>query len=173
VTAVDPTTEPASNRSRREVLCGLVVALVAPGTLVAACGGDSHTGGGGGGTPAGGGSTPTGGGGTTTGGGAGGGAGSSALAAVSDVPQGGGLIVDNPSGGKLLLVRPAANQVKAYNAACTHQGTTVDPPKNGVVTCPNHGSQFDPTSGAVKRGPATKALGAVAVKVDGANVVLA
>jgi cytochrome b6-f complex iron-sulfur subunit len=157
VTAVEPTTDHA--KPRREVLCGLVVALLAPGALVAACG-DSNSSGSGG-APAGG-----------SGGGSGGGAGSK-LAALDDVPQGGGLVVSNPAGGKILLVRTSAEQVKAYNAACTHQGTTVNPPQGTTITCPNHGSQFDSTTGAVKRGPATSPLRAVSVKVDGTNVVLA
>jgi cytochrome b6-f complex iron-sulfur subunit len=168
VTAVEPTTtDPTPTPSRRGMLCGLVVALLAPGALVAACSSDSTSGGGGG-------STPTGGG--TTGGGSSGSSGSSgstALAALADVPQGGGLVVNNPSGGKILLTRPSGDEIKAYNASCTHQGTIVDPPKDGKVTCPNHGSQFDPATGQATRGPAVKALSSVGVKVDGADIVLA
>jgi Rieske Fe-S protein len=158
VTAVEPTTDPA--KPRREVLCGLVVALLAPGALVAACGDSNASSGGGGSAPGGGAAAAPAGPGTK-------------LAALTDVPQGGGLIVDNPGGGKLLVVRPSADQVKAFNAACTHQGTTVNPPKGGTITCPNHGSQFDASTGALKRGPATRALNAVSVKVDGTNIVTA
>jgi cytochrome b6-f complex iron-sulfur subunit len=162
LTAVEPTTPAntpaAPQRSRRDVLCGLMVALVAPGALVAACsdGSDSSTGGttgdNSGGTPAGG--------------------SSSGLTALADVPDGGGLIVDNPDGGKLLIVR-TGTEVKAYNAACTHMGTIVDAPQNGVATCPNHGSQFSTTDGSVKKGPATASLPTVNVKVDGDQIVLA
>ncbi|MFL6125870.1 Rieske (2Fe-2S) protein [Actinophytocola sp.] len=166
MTAVEPTT-PAStpataHRSRRDVLCGLMVALVAPGALVAACsdGSDSSTGGNTGNT----------GGGNTAGGGSS--AGGGALTALADVPDGGGLIVDNPGGGKVLVVR-TGTEVKAYNAACTHMGTTVNPPQNGVATCPNHGSQFSTTDGSVKKGPAAAPLQTVNVKVEGDKVVLA
>ena len=169
MTAVEPTT-PANTpvtpqRSRRDVLCGLLVALVAPGALVAACsdGSDSSTGGNTGNT----------GGNGNTGGGTSAGAGTSAgLTALADVPDGGGVIVDSPEGGKLLVVR-TGTEVKAYNAACTHMGTTVDAPQNGVATCPNHGSQFSTTDGSVKKGPATAALPTVNVKVEGDQVVLA
>jgi Rieske Fe-S protein len=159
VTAVDPTTESASPTSRREVLCGLVVALLAPGALAAACSNgpstDNNSGGGNGGG--------------STGGGSG-----SVLAALSDVPQGGGVLVKNPSGkGQLLLTRPSGDTVMGFNPACTHQGTTVGVPKNGTITCPNHGSQYDPATGDVKRGPATLPLNKVAVKVQGNNVVMA
>jgi nitrite reductase/ring-hydroxylating ferredoxin subunit len=134
-----------------------MVALVAPGALVAACsdGGSSA-----GGTPTTGESAP-----------AGGGAGQ-ALAALADVPDGGGLVVENPAGGKILLAR-TGTEVKAYNAACTHMGTILDPPRNGLALCRNHGSEFDTATGDVKKGPATKPLIAVEVKVEGAQVVLA
>lgn len=124
-----------------------MVALVAPGALVAACGDSSE---------------PSGGGGDTTAG----------LAALADVPDGGGLVVENPGGGMLLIVRNG-NEVKCYDAACTHLGTTVDAPKDGIATCSNHGSQFDAATGEVRKGPATKPLPEVAVKVDGDQVLLA
>ena len=59
------------------------------------------------------------------------------------------------------------------NPSIRSEGTTVNPPQGTTITCPNHGSQFDSTTGAVKRGPATSPLRAVSVKVDGTNVVLA
>jgi nitrite reductase/ring-hydroxylating ferredoxin subunit len=166
LTAVEPTTSPTNTsttgtRSRRDVLCGLLVALVAPGAVVTACssGSDSSSGSG---------STPTNESGSATGSGSSG----SGLTALADVPDGGGLILDNPSGGKILVVR-TGNEVKAYNAACTHQGTTVDAPVDGIATCPNHGSEFSTTDGSVKKGPATAALATIAVKVEGDQVVLA
>jgi len=157
----------STDPSRRQVLCGLAVALLAPGALAAACGGDpgttaTTTTGGAGGTTTGGGAT------TTTGGGA-----TGALAKLSDVPVGGGLIVDGPSG-KVLLVQPAAGTVKGYDPTCPHQGFTVDPPKDGIITCvQGHGSQFDPNDGSVKRDPATSPLTRVEVTVQGDSVVLA
>jgi cytochrome b6-f complex iron-sulfur subunit len=165
LTAVEPTTPTntptAGPRSRRDVLCGLLVAIVAPGAVVAACSSGSD-------------SSGTSSGGTTsdTGTSAGAGSSSTGLTALADVPDGGGLVVDNPGGGKILIVR-TGTEVKAYNAACTHMGTTVNAPQNGVATCPNHGSQFSTTDGSVKKGPATSPLPTINVKVDGANVVLA
>lgn len=167
MTAVEPTTEATENRSRRDVLCGLLVALVAPGALVA-CGESNSSGGGGG--------TPTGGGGATGGGATGGGgtSGGTKLAALSQVPQGGGLVVDKPGGGgKILLVRASGDEVKAFNAACKHQGTIVSPPSGGTITCPAHGSQYDGATGALKKGPAKSGLDPVSVKVSGSDIVLA
>lgn len=159
MTAVDPTkptnTPTTAPRSRRDVLCGLMVALVAPGAVVAACSDASD-------------SSNNGNSGADSGSSSGGGG----LTALSAVPDGGGLVVNNPSGGMLLIVRNGS-EVKAYNAACTHMGTTVAAPENGVATCPNHGSQFSTTDGSVKKGPATSPLATVNVKVEGEKVVLA
>ncbi|MDQ3579055.1 MAG: Rieske (2Fe-2S) protein [Actinomycetota bacterium] len=143
-------------RSRRQVLCGLMVALVAPGALAAACGGADT-------------STPT----PTTGGQpAGPPANAGSLAAVADVPQGGGLIVDGPNG-KVLLVRSSADSITAFDPTCPHAGTTVDPPQNGTITCPNHGSTFDGGTGALKAGPSPTGLKEIAVKIEQEKVVLA
>jgi Rieske Fe-S protein len=131
-----------------------MVALVAPGALVTACAASE---------PSGSSNTP---GNTAPGESAGG------LTTLANVPDGGGVIVENPAGGMLLVVRDG-DQVKAFNAACTHMGTTVEAPKDGVATCPNHGSLFSSETGAVEKGPATQPLAAVSVKVDGDKVILA
>lgn len=166
MTALEPTTPrntpTTGTRSRRDVLCGLMVALVAPGALVAACS-DSGSGSGGGDATTG----DTGGGSTPAGGGS-----AQGLAALADVPDGSGLIVDNPAGGKILLAR-TGDEVKAYNAACTHMGTILDAPKDGVSVCSNHGSEFATEDGSVKKGPATQPLPTINVKVDGTQIVLA
>ena len=88
------------------------------------------------------------------------------LAAVADIPSGGGLVVDNPA---VVLVR-TADQVHAFSAVCTHQGCTVDKVANGLIQCPCHGSRFDAATGAVKAGPAPRALPAVAVVVRDGQV---
>lgn len=143
----EPTDGPLRGRSRRDVLCGLAVALIAPGALVAACGDSGESGEEGGNADAG----PT---------------------ALADIPDGGGLVVDNPTGGKALLVRKG-QEVVGYNASCTHMGSIVGVPKDGVSTCPNHGSKFDvDNNGKVINGPATTPLRKISVKIDGGNVVI-
>ena len=126
------------------MLCGLAVTLIAPGALVAACGDDSGEE-----SNTNAGPTP-----------------------LADIPDGGGLVVDNPTGGKALLVRDG-QEVLAYNASCTHMGSIVGVPKDGVSTCPNHGSKFNVEDGGkVVNGPATKPLRKLSVKVEGGQVVL-
>ncbi|TDQ01158.1 nitrite reductase/ring-hydroxylating ferredoxin subunit [Labedaea rhizosphaerae] len=127
------------------------MALVAPGAVLAACSTDSDSGG----SPSDGAVKPGG-----------------VLAKVSDVPVGGGVLVD-AGGRKLLLVQPTAGTVNAFDPACPHQGFTVSPPAGGTIVCPGHGSTFDAASGAVTKGPATSGLKQVPVKVSGGNVLAA
>lgn len=152
------TPEVIANPNRRQVLCGLVAALVAGGAVTTACSSPSSASGG-----------------TTTTDTQPKAAAGTEIAKLAAVPVGGGLLVDEPggSGSKLLLVQPSAGEVKAFSATCPHQGVTVAVPQGGTITCPGHGSQFNATSGAVTRGPATSGLTAVNVKVDGPAVVLA
>ncbi|MDX8147122.1 Rieske (2Fe-2S) protein [Lentzea sp. BCCO 10_0061] len=147
--------------SRRAALCGIAVALAVPSGLVTAC---SSTG-----TSTG--SSPTSAGGSEPTSGAAGSAGT-ALVALADVPEGGGAVVDAPGGRKIVVARISATEVKAYDASCPHQGSVVAEPAGGTITCPSHGSQFGASDGSVKKGPATSGLRAVAVKVDGDQVVL-
>ncbi|HUQ56881.1 Rieske (2Fe-2S) protein [Lentzea sp.] len=146
---------------RRTALCGIVVALAVPSGLVTAC--SSGSAGTGSTPPAQGGSTPTSGSSGSTG---------TALVALADVPEGGGAVVDGPGGKKIVVARVSATEVKAFDATCPHQGSIVAEPSGGTITCPSHGSQFSPADGSVKKGPATSGLRAVAVKVDGDQVVL-
>jgi cytochrome b6-f complex iron-sulfur subunit len=130
--------------TRRRALCGLLVALAAPGALAACSSADS-----GGPAPAPPGGTP-----------------------VSQIPVGGGTLVGGPNG-PVLLEQPTPGVIKAYDATCPHQGVTVDPPVDGTITCPGHGSQFDAATGALKRGPATTGLTPVPTRVVNGSVQFA
>jgi len=145
--------------SRRAALCGIVVALAVPSGLVTACSsGSAGTGSS---------STPEKQSGSQQG------SSGTKLVSLADVPEGGGAVVDGPGGKKIVVARVSATQVKAYDATCPHQGVTVGEPAAGTITCPAHGSQFGAADGKVKKGPATAGLRAVAVRVDGDQVVLA
>jgi nitrite reductase/ring-hydroxylating ferredoxin subunit len=90
------------------------------------------------------------------------------LAAAADVPVGGGVVVNG-----VLIVQPKAGTFKAYNAACPHQGVQVGAPKQDVITCPGHNSQFKADDGSRISGPASRGLTEIAVAVQGADVVRA
>lgn len=130
--------------SRRGLLAGVGMAGLAG--VVAACGGGSGDSGGG------------------SGGGAGG-----ALANTSDIPVGGGKIFKDE---EIVVTQPKSGEFRAFSAICTHRGCTVGSVSGGTINCPCHGSKFSAADGAVKSGPATEALSAKSVKVEGNKIVM-
>jgi Rieske Fe-S protein len=145
--------------SRRSVL-GAVGAVGATG-LLAACGGGGST--------------------TTNTGGSGGGAagadpstsakaGGEALVKTSKVPVGNGVILQDK---EIVVVQPTSGDFKAFSAICTHQHCIVGMVKDGVISCPCHGSAYSAKDGSVLQGPATQALNPVNVSVKGDEVVTA
>jgi Rieske Fe-S protein len=149
-----------SHPSRRQVLA-IVAVTGAGGALLAACGGGSDT------------ATTTPGGsgadGSTSAGGASESSGAgTALVATAKVPVGGGVILGGP---RIVVTQPTRGTFKAFSAVCTHQACTVGMVKDNVISCPCHGSAYSATDGSVKNGPATRALRAIPITVDGGQVV--
>lgn len=93
-----------------------------------------------------------------------------ALATTSDVPVGSCFVV---SGAKVVLTQPSDGDFKAFSAVCTHQGCLVETSSDGDIPCPCHGSRFSLEDGSPVSGPATSALEAVEITVDGDSISLA
>ncbi len=89
------------------------------------------------------------------------------LAAVGDIPAGGGLIL---ASARVVLTLSADGAVTAFSATCTHQGCTVNAIEDGVIVCPCHLSRFDLRTGAVVSGPASRPLPPVPVQVRDGDV---
>ena len=94
-----------------------------------------------------------------------------ALVATKDVPVGGGVLVQDSK----IVVQPKSGSFRAYSATCPHQGVIVPPPSPGasIMECPGHNSQFKVADGSLVRGPATRGLTAIPVKVQKGYVVQA
>ncbi|GEK23416.1 Rieske (2Fe-2S) protein [Cellulomonas xylanilytica] len=90
------------------------------------------------------------------------------LAAVDDIPDGGGIVLSDD---KLVLTRDGG-AVRCFSAVCTHQGCLVGGVQDGEIRCPCHGSAFDAATGAVVRGPATEPLEAEEIEVTDQGEVL-
>ena len=75
--------------------------------------------------------------------------------------------------GTKVNVASAGGNLYAFDDTCTHAGCSLGRGKldGTTVTCPCHGSQFDVTSGAVLRGPASRPERSRSVKVEGDNLV--
>ncbi|WP_027927364.1 Rieske (2Fe-2S) protein [Amycolatopsis benzoatilytica] len=93
--------------------------------------------------------------------------------ALAEVPVGQAKSAKTPDGQDVIVAQPTAGVVSCFSAICTHQGCTVNPPRDGQADCPCHGSVFDALTGAVKHGPASQPLAKVAVKVQNGEVVTA
>lgn len=94
-----------------------------------------------------------------------------ALAKVSDVPVGGGVVL---AGAGIVLTQPVEGEIKAFSATCTHQGATVSAVKDGFIICPRHNSRFAVADGApTAEGPAQTPLQSKAVTVADGQISLA
>jgi len=78
-----------------------------------------------------------------------------AVARASDVPEG-KTMLGKGADLRILLFRQG-NDITAINAVCAHAGGPLDmgEVRDGIVTCPWHGSRYRVRDGAVKGGPAT------------------
>jgi thiosulfate dehydrogenase [quinone] large subunit len=110
-------------------------------------------------TPAGGGST------TTTGAPPAG----TAIGSAAEVPVGGSARFTDPaSGDPGLVLQLTKGSYVAYDAVCPHAGCTVGySPAAQLIVCPCHGSEFNPATGAVEVGPATRGLKTITVAESG------
>jgi Rieske Fe-S protein len=95
--------------------------------------------------------------------------GGTGVAQVSDIPVGGGIIIDDPA---VVITQPVEGEIKAFTAICTHQGCLVSQVVDNEIICPCHGSRFSAVDGSVTSGPATTGLAAAGVAVEGGSVVL-
>ena len=93
-----------------------------------------------------------------------------ALATTDEVPVGGGIILSDEG---IVITQPTAGEFKGFTSVCTHQGNTVTSVENGQILCSFHGSSFSAADGAVEGGPAPSALGEIAIKVDGDQILAA
>ena len=92
-----------------------------------------------------------------------------ALARIADIPFGGGVVL--PEQG-VVLTQPERGVVKAFRAICTHQGCALSKVDKATIDCGCHGSRFNVADGSVAGGPASRALDAVQVAVEGDSVKL-
>lgn len=92
------------------------------------------------------------------------------VASTSDVPQGGMKKV--MLGTQQVLLVNISGKYYAIGDVCTHMGGPLDRGKldGQIVECPWHGSHFDVTTGAVKKGPASRPEPSYEVKVEGNDI---
>jgi nitrite reductase/ring-hydroxylating ferredoxin subunit len=91
---------------------------------------------------------------------------------VNRVAPGTGTVVD--AAGQRIAVFNVGGTFYAVANACSHRGGPLGEGRleGTTVTCPWHGSQFDVTSGQVRRGPAQTAVAVYPVRVEGNDVIV-
>ena len=94
---------------------------------------------------------------------------------ASQVPVGGAATFTDPATGDPgLVLQLAKDQFVAYDAICPHAGCTVGYASGAkLIVCPCHGSEFDPTTGAVVSPPAQRGLTPIHVAVSADGSLLA
>jgi len=90
----------------------------------------------------------------------------------TDVPPGQMRVFD--VAGTNVNVASAGGHLYAFDDTCTHTGCSLAKGKldGTLVTCACHGSQFDVTSGAVRRGPARRPVRSRSVQIEGENLLV-
>jgi Rieske Fe-S protein len=91
------------------------------------------------------------------------------LGRTSEIPEGGGKVFGDA---QVVVTQPTAGEFKAFSAICTHQNCTVKDVANDTINCTCHGSRFSMTDGSVQKGPATRALPAAEITVEGDTITL-
>ncbi len=114
---------------------------------------------------------------TTTAAGAGGAAGAAGtkIGLASQVPVGGAATFTDPkSGDPGLVLQLTKDQFVAYDAVCPHAGCTVGYSAGArLIVCPCHGSEFDPSTGAVVSPPAPRGLTPIPLSLGPGGELLA
>lgn len=65
----------------------------------------------------------------------------------------------------VLVTQPRKGTFRAFDQRCTHEGSAVNKLQGKNLMCQKHGATFDPYSGYVKRGPASRPLTKFTVSV--------
>ncbi|APE10180.1 Rieske (2Fe-2S) protein [Rhodococcus pyridinivorans] len=90
------------------------------------------------------------------------------VAAVADVPVGGGVMLESK---RLVVTQPAEGDFRAFIAICTHQGCNLSGVEDDRIICPCHGSRYD-LDGAPVEGPAKRPLKTRPVAARGSDLVV-
>jgi Rieske Fe-S protein len=89
--------------------------------------------------------------------------------ATSDVPVGGGVILEDAD---YVITQPTAGEFKAFSKICTHMQCAVTSVEGGTINCPCHGSKYSIEDGSVVSPPAPDPLAEAEVTVAGDRVVV-
>lgn len=93
------------------------------------------------------------------------------VAKLTDIPIKGGKVF-TVGGKRILVTRPKNKQVRAFLAACTHEGQSLSGASNNRIVCSRHGATFDAATGSVLQAPARTPLVKVSAKLNKKNRII-
>ncbi len=90
------------------------------------------------------------------------------IGSAKDVPVGGSAAFTDPETHlPSLVIQLERGHFVAFDAVCPHEGCTVGYLESQkIIACPCHGSEFNPTNGALIQGPATRGLRELTIAKD-------
>ena len=96
-------------------------------------------------------------------------AGRQLIGSTADVPLGSGARF-KVGEFEILVTQPVADEFVGFDATCTHAGCIVTGVIDSEIACACHGARFDLANGAVRSGPAERALGRVPIIVESGQI---
>jgi len=96
------------------------------------------------------------------------------VCSTKDVKVGSANIFQIAAAGNLmvLVTQPKAGVFRAFNPSCTHQGFQLSGISGANLVCNVHGAQFSTNTGAVTKGPASRALGKYTISQTGTTLYI-
>ncbi len=87
--------------------------------------------------------------------------------AAADIPVGGGVVI-----GSYVITQPEEGKFAAYSSVCPHQNGRINQVRDGVMICPDHGSEFDIATGNVVAGPSRHPAGQAPLSAEGNELIV-
>jgi nitrite reductase/ring-hydroxylating ferredoxin subunit len=91
---------------------------------------------------------------------------------TTDVKLGSAKLFEVAPNKPVLITQPKKGVFRAFSVYCTHSGAVIGLVQGSNLVCQVHGAKFDSTTGAVKQGPATKALTRYTCTVSAGKVIV-
>lgn len=89
------------------------------------------------------------------------------VAKTSDIPEGSAKILPEH---KLVITNDPPGNIQGFSYLCTHMGCPVTTISGDEIHCNCHGSVFSTKDGSVDRGPASKPLQQVDLRIEGLDI---
>lgn len=84
-----------------------------------------------------------------------------------DTPVGDGVVIDS-----YIVTQPEEDKFAIFPSPCPHQNGRIPEVSNGVMTCPDHNSRFDITTGEIVADPSRRPAGQAPLLAEGTKLIV-